>query len=160
MSSRINYTMKKETKRFVSKLELHIDNATSNLKYAVDRFDILIISISSGGLVFSMGYVKDLLPKDAHTDLLLLKLSWILFGSAIIINLLSQVTSYYANKYDIKITRNIIRIERKKPIIGDQSSYECKERIFSFMTNLFNFFSLCFLIIAIVLLIIFVSVSL
>jgi hypothetical protein len=152
--------MKKRSKRYIKNLEVHIENALLNSKYALDRFDILIISISSGGLVFSMGFVKDLLPKDQIIDLLFLKISWILFGLSIIFNLLSQVTSYYANKYEISISRYLIGLERKESQIGNQNNLECKKKIFNSITYFFNWSSLVLLILAILILIHFVVKSL
>lgn len=149
----------KQNERYIQKLESHIEKTDANLKYSVDRFDILIISISSGGLVFSMGYVKDILTKNIHNDFALLKISWVFFGTSIILNLLSQVTSYYANKYEIAISKNIIRQERNKPVIGNQSKLDCRQRIFNFLTNSFNFLSLLLLITAIIILIVFVNKS-
>lgn len=146
----------KQNERYIQKLEAHIEKTDANLKYSIDRFDILIISISSGGLVFSMGYVKDILSKNIHNDYTLLKVAWIFFGTSIIINLLSQVTSYYANKYEISISKNLIRQERDKPMTGNQSEFECKKRIFDFLTNSFNLTSLLLLISAIIILIVFV----
>ena len=96
-----------KSERFISNLEAHKEKTVANLKYSIDRFDILIISISSGGLVFSMGFIKDIISKMPPVDFLLLKISWILFGLAIVLNLLSQVTSYYANTFELKITKNL-----------------------------------------------------
>lgn len=146
----------KQKERYIQNLETHIEKTESNLKYSLDRFDILIISISSGGLVFSMGYVKDILSKSMQDDFSLLKISWVFFGTSIILNLLSQVTSYYANKNEILISRNIIRQERNKPMAGSQSKLECAKRMFNFLTNSFNFLSLLLLISAIIVLIVFV----
>jgi hypothetical protein len=144
-----------ETKRFIKKLEEHKEKTDSNLKYSIDRFDILIISIASGGLVFSMNFVKDLIPEGTVVKFGLIKISWILFGLAIIFNLLSQVTSYYANKFELKITRNIIRQERKKEMQGDQTKYENKERVLDFLTIQLNGYSLISLISGLVIFVIF-----
>jgi hypothetical protein len=148
--------MSKE-KRFLENLEDHKQKTIENLKYSLDRFDILIISISSGGLVFSMGFVKDIIPRTQPNNFLLLKISWILFGLAIVLNLLSQVTGYYANNFELKITKNIIRLERKKAMIGNQETFEYKKKIMNFFTNLFNGFSLILLISGLVFFVIFMS---
>jgi diacylglycerol kinase family enzyme len=146
-----------KVKRFIRNLEDHKEKTTANLKYSIDRFDILIISISSGGLVFSMGFIKDIIPKTPSINFLLLKISWMFFGLAIVLNLLSQVTGYYANNFELKITKNLIRQERKKAMMGNQTSFECKKRIMNFITNLFNVLSLFLLIGGIILFVIFMS---
>jgi hypothetical protein len=150
----------KENKRFIKKLEIHIENTRSNLKYSLDRFDILIIALSSGGLVFSMGFIKDIISPEVETNFLLLKIAWILFGSSIISNLLSQVTGYFANKLEIRITKNIIRQEREKPIKGNKEKDECNKKIVNYLTYFLNGTSLVLLIGAVILLIIFLSTNL
>ncbi|NCA84412.1 MAG: hypothetical protein EOM83_02435 [Clostridia bacterium] len=150
----------KINKRYIKNLEYHIEGTKANIKYSLDRFDILIISLSSGGLIFSMGFIKDILPKDIEINFLLLKISWILFGASIMINLLSQVTGYYANKMEIKISKNIIRQEKKNEMIGNQQHFESMKKIFNSLTNVFNGLCLFFLIGGVVFLIIFVSANL
>lgn len=152
--------MIKQDNNFIDKLESHIEKANSNLKYSIDRFDILIISISSGGLVFSMGFVKDLLSAKSNIDFFLLKISWILFAFSIVFNLLSQVTGYYANKYDIKVTKNIIRKEKGKHIIGDQVRLEFIENSMNNLTMTLNATSLFFLISGISIMVVFMSINL
>jgi len=149
-----------KNKRFIKNLEKHIDNTNQNLKYSLDRFDILIISLSSGGLIFSMGFVKDILSSDTEINYILLKISWILFGGSIISNLLSQVTGYFANSLEIKISKNIIRQERGKSFKGDQNKFEKNHRRYNSLTKYLNGSSLTFLIGAVILLIIFVSINL
>ena len=146
-----------KTKRFIRNLEDHKEKTTANLKYSIDRFDILIISISSGGLVFSMGFIKDIIQRTQPIDFLLLKISWILFGFAIVLNLFSQVTGYYANNFEFKITKNLIRQERKKDMMGNQTSFECKQKIMNFFTILFNGLSLFLLITGMACFVIFMS---
>ena len=154
-----NYRTVKENKnkRFIKKLENHIKNTNSNIKYSLDRFDILIISLSSGGLVFSMGFVKDIISNQENINYLLLKIAWIFFGTAIISNLLSQITGYTANKLEIRITKNIIREEREKQIKGNPKSDEINVKTANFLTHLSNGLSLVLLVGAIILLIIFMS---
>lgn len=149
----------KKNKRYIRNLEKHISSADSNVKYSLDRFDILIITISSGGLIFSMGFVKDILSEINNIDFTLLKISWVGFSFSIIINLLSQVSSYFANSIDIKITRNIIKEERSKPIIWNKRNMEIKQNIYDFLTKLFNSLSLLLLIVSICLLVVFMFLT-
>lgn len=144
-----------KTKRYIKNLDGHKEKTMANMKYSLDRFDVLIISISSGGLVFSMGYVKDIIAKTISPNYLLLKISWILFGVAIVLNLLSQVTGYYANNFELKITKNIIKQQREKDMIGDQNGFEHKKKIMNFLTRLFNGLSMVILVGGIILLVIF-----
>lgn len=148
------------SKIFIEKLKAHISKEEANIKYSVDRFDILIISISSGGLIFSMGFVKDILSVYCVTNFFLLKLSWIFFGTSIMSNLISQVTGFYANKLEIRISNNLIRKENKKPMKGNQSKSEKYRKLLDNLTQILNGCSLLLTISAIILLIIFMSIYL
>jgi len=150
----------KENTRYIKNLELHKENTRSNLKYSLDRFDILIITLSSGGLIFSMGFVRDIITPDIEINFLLLKIAWIFFGASIISNLISQVTGYFANKLEIRITRNLIRQERNKPINENHKMVEKNKKSANNLTYLLNATSLALLIGAIILLIIFMSINL
>ncbi|MCF8297009.1 MAG: hypothetical protein K9J13_05620 [Saprospiraceae bacterium] len=150
----------KDNKRYIKNLEVHKENTRLNLRYSLDRFDTLIITVSSGGLVFSMGFIKDIISPDIKTNFLLLKLAWVLFGSSIISNLISQVTSYYANKLEIRITRNLIKKERNKPIKDNHIKVEKNQKYANNLTYFLNGTSLVFLVGAIIILIIFMSVNL
>ena len=147
-------------KRYIKNLEKHIEGTTQNMKYSLDRFDILIITLSSGGLIFSIGFVKDILDSYAEINFILLKLSWILFGGSVITNLVSQITGYLANRLEIKISRNLIRNERGKTLKGNQYKYKNRHKLNNLLTNFLNGASLILLVGAIVLLIIFVSINL
>jgi hypothetical protein len=150
----------KTNQRFITNLDEHKKRTIENLKYSNDRFDILVISISSGGLVFSMGFIKDVLTNTKTIDFSLLKISWIFFGAAIIFNLLSQVSGYIANKYELKITTNLIRQERGKEIYGNQERFEGIKAISDIITNILNGLSLLLLISAIVIFVVFISKTL
>ena len=125
----------------------------------MDRLDILVITLSSGGLVYSTTFIKDIINKNPLINSSFIKIAWALFGFSIISNLFSQVTGYYANKFEIKITKNIIREKQKKELKGNQMNYECIRKITDFLTHLLNGFSLIMLIIAIILLIFFVNTN-
>lgn len=143
--------------QYIDKLEKHQENTKANIKYSLDRFDILIITISSGGLVLSLNFLKEILSSGSYYCSTLIFLSWIAFASAIIINLFSQVSGYFANKIELKITKNIIRKEKKKPEIINQSKFEKKKTCLDNLTQIFNGLSLLALILGIILLIIFIN---
>lgn len=146
--------------RHITKLEKHIEDTKSNIKYSLDRFDVLIITLSSGGIVFSLGFLKDIVSSANVTNFVLLKIAWMFFGSAIISNLFSQVTAYFASKSEIKCSKNIIRIKRGKEPKGDQAKYEHNQKMANTATMALNGTSLILLIAAIVLLIIFMNINL
>ena len=85
--------------------------------YSVEKFDTLIVSLSSGGLVFSIGFVKDVIKNFNCIDLFWLKVCWICFSVALIGNLTSQVTGYFSNKHE----RKAVRFQIKK-LKGDTTN--------------------------------------
>ena len=102
----------------IKKLEDYIVNIDKRIDYSLERFDILIISLSSSGLAFSIGFVKDIIENlnkgnSIEINFMLLETTWLLFACSLIFNLISQVTGYYANKQDLIITREIIKNEKK-----------------------------------------------
>src|SRR5260221_14682741 len=98
--------------KYINDLELHCVSCKEASNYSIKRFDILIITLSSGALLFSAGFIKDIIEASNKRNFLLIKIAWALFGSAIIFNLWSQITSYYANKLEIRIIKNLIRKEK------------------------------------------------
>ncbi|MEM6515496.1 MAG: hypothetical protein AAF688_04880, partial [Bacteroidota bacterium] len=70
--------MKKEDKEHLSDLKEYVSKAESRVKYALERFDILIISLSSGGLVLALNLFKNF--QDSCIDKHFLKLSWLFFS--------------------------------------------------------------------------------
>ena len=141
----------------MDKLEKHVLSAKDSSKYSIDRFDILLISLSTSALILSIGFVEKVLPNIDKIDSSLLKLSWLLFVIVLISNLTSQVTGYYGNQYDIKVTKNLIREERGKPLKGNQIKLESQCKNLNRLTLIFNGISLFSLISGIIALVGFFS---
>ena len=151
--------MEKNVENYIEKFESYFEKANSNLKYSIDKFDTMILSISCGGLIFSMGFLKYLLLDKKEIDFHYLKLSWILFTLTIIVNLISQMTGYYSSKYDIKIIKNIIRKSKEQPLEGNQNELIKKHNLFYTFTNIFNILCLLFFISAIIMFFIFMNTT-
>ena len=60
--------MEKNEENYIEKFESYFEKANSNLKYSIDKFDTMILSISCGGLIFSMGFLKYLLLDKKEID--------------------------------------------------------------------------------------------
>lgn len=142
--------------RYVENLEKHLDRTRDSSKYASDRFDILIVTISTTALVVTLGSVNNLIGKN-EVDTSLLKISWLLFVVTIITNLTSQLTSYYSHRTEEKITRNLIRIERNKDPLGKQDYLERLSSRLNNATQIFNMTSFITLFLAIIVIVIFYS---
>ncbi len=150
-------SQKKKDKKYIKSLELYLVKAEERVKYSLERFDILIISLSSGGLVLSLNLFRDC--KDLFVDNVLLKYSWACFSFSLVINLSSQITGYFANKYDINGTKNIIKIIKKKIEVRNQKKLDFIQKIFDILTMFFNCLSFVFLILGIILLVLFVNLK-
>lgn len=143
--------------RHIGKLEKHLESAKDNSRYSTDRFDILIISLSTSALILSIGFVKDIVPNLANVDTSILKTSWLMFVLALISNLISQVTSYYGNLAEIKVTSNLISAERGGTLPDNHERLDSNCIILSRITMLLNGVSLLLLIIGISFLLNFLS---
>jgi hypothetical protein len=143
--------------RYLNKLEKHVEFSKEASKYSADRFDILLISLSTSALVLSIGFVKNVIPNIKEIDTSFLKTSWLLFVVALIANLTSQVTGLYSHKYDIKVTRNLIREERGKLPKGVQKNFEFYCEWLNKTTLTLNGISLLTLLSGIIILVLFFS---
>jgi len=113
--------IQKRADRAITNLEKHAEKADKAAEYSIVRFDLLIISLSTGALLLSINYSRELTD---HIHIGYLKFSWLAFVVCIISNLLSQVTGYFGNIKDVAATKNVIRTKREKPHRGNQKSLE------------------------------------
>lgn len=96
--------------KYILELKEYILSAESRIKYSLERFDLLIISLSSGGLLL----VTNLYTNFPEANKIIINFAWLFFSVALIVNLLSQITGYYSNKYDLKYCKNEIKITVNK----------------------------------------------
>lgn len=122
----------------IANLNEYLKTAETRAKYSIERYDILIISLSSGGIALVAGFFdkfKDIDKSDLYYGILF-------FSISIIINLLSQVTGYFANRNDIKYCNEEIKELEGKSYNLNYQKYDCFKKIFDFFTTLFNSISL------------------
>jgi len=147
----------KKKERHIRKLEEYAEKTQKAIDYSVERFDILIISLSTSGLVLSIGFVKNIFTDFSKIDTQLLKISWLLFTLSLIMNLVSQISGYYANKFDLDITNDIINVKNGKVGKINQKRSDCIMSVLNNCTQILNGLSLLSLISAILILVIFIS---
>ena len=82
-------------KRYLDKLESHALHVKEAKRYSADRFDILLITLSTSSLALSIGFVKDIVPNYSCVDSALIKIAWSLFVITLVSNLISQVHTLY-----------------------------------------------------------------
>lgn len=144
---------KEKNEKYLSALKEYILKAENRVKYSIERFDILIITLSSGGLVLGISLYSNF----NEADKFLVGLSWMFFSTALIINLLSQISGYFANKLDIKCVNNIIDGIEKREISGNPKLLETIHKICNKGTDILNLLSFICLVIGIIQTIIFVN---
>lgn len=145
--------MDKKDKKHLVELKAYLTSALARAKYSIERFDILIITLSSGGIALSMNFFENY----ESVDKTMVYNGCVCFSVALIINLVSQVTGYNANKFDIKYVREEIRELEKKVYVEDYDKYDSYKKVFNFMTNLFNAISLISFIIGMIYIILFIK---
>ena len=150
-------TKKKIDEKYIGQLQNYVDSIQKAMDYSIERFDILIISLSTSGLILSIGFVKDIIKDFTKVNPILLKVTWLLFASSLVMNLISQVTGYYANKFDLKVTRDLIRTEKGKKSKINVRRTDFFHKTLNSGTMLLNGCSLVSLISGIIVLIIFIS---
>jgi len=109
-------------------------------KYAGEQYDKLIVYLSSGALVLTVGFIENVVDLSKINDLFLLYSSWICFSTSLIIILISHRTSLLSIDLQIK---------------GKEETSD----LWNAMTNILNWLSVIALVIGIVSFIIFVSMA-
>jgi hypothetical protein len=100
----------------VQRLLKHHEYVMENKSYSVSRFDILVISISSGGLyvIFeTLKFYRDAAQYGKTYSSDLLNITGLVFTVSIILNFFSQWTAFRANKNEEKWVNLEIRREKK-----------------------------------------------
>lgn len=132
------------------------------LFYAHQRMDILIISISGGGIYVSLEVMKYLNEKGLCIDYLL-KYSALSFVIAIITNFIAQKMSsnVYFSDYqisDIEVTCDEEQIDKNEHQIHIDK-LDKKSKSFDFYNKIFNWSSICFMSLGLIFLIVFFLVT-
>ena len=152
---------KKKDKKYVESLKSWIEERKLDLNYSMEQFDKLIIALSSGGLILTIGFVRDIIKITEETNTNLLKSCWYLLTLALISNLIGQMCAFLANKLEINITQiEISSYETKKEYNENQPQIKRKRYLFHFANysiKILNALSFLSLVIGIILFIIFVN---
>lgn len=98
----------------------HRERALQNKWYAIGRIDLLVVSISGGGIYIIFEAMKFIIENKLATDVSLLKTSGVIFTISIALNFVSQVFGWNANKYEAKWSKFKIDESRKKPIDAEE----------------------------------------
>lgn len=142
------YSRKDLHDRYLAKLESYVVNCKESQRYSSDRFDVLIISLSTTALVLSIGFIKNIFPDLVEIPTGNLKTSWLLYVLSISFNLISQTTSYYGSHYDIKCVKSEIEFELGKEHHQKHKKFDKLSRRFGNCTVILNQLSLLLFVVA------------
>lgn len=123
------------------------------MTYSIQRMDLLIVSISGAGIYICLETLKYL--ADNKLDIsLIIRISGGFFLFAIVINFISQMFGYQANRYDFLMREQIIS-SGKKTSRSEQCAIEAFDRksdFYSKWTTILNYLSIMLMLLGLVLL--------
>lgn len=135
--------MKKEKQSKIEQWLIHKSDASERAFYAIRRLDLLIVSISGACIYIVLETLKFLYSSDApeiKTCTALLKISAIFAVFAIIVNLISQITGLYSNKYETEYaSQNIYIQEEEKDKDRDKQEYDESNRLMKLADDYGNY---------------------
>jgi hypothetical protein len=120
---------------YIERLRLHERKSLENAEYAVTRLDILTISLSTGGIFLVFEIAKELIDQKALNWLVIIAVA---FPLTIIVNLISQWTSYKENGLSAELAKNTSRFKRGKPLTLDLDELTCDLNNYRKWTNALN----------------------
>jgi hypothetical protein len=134
----------------------HRERALDAKWYAIQRVDLLIISISSGGIYIIFETIKFILEKQRSIDFMMLKLSGLFFALAIVFNLTSQFYGWNANKHESIYAGFKVRQERGGEVGEDKiDNTDRLVKISNRRLNIMNLISVAAMSLGLVLLLLF-----
>ncbi|WP_281980264.1 hypothetical protein [Tenacibaculum mesophilum] len=124
--------------------------------YSIQRIDLLIVSISGAGIYVCLETIKYL--SDKYQDIsLLIRISGAFFLFGIIINFFSQVFGYKTNQQDFLMCQS--QIEAGKKVSEEEQSqinkYDENSEKYSKLTDIFNYISIGFMSMGLILMMIY-----
>lgn len=152
--------MKKDSSKYIKSLKKWLKERNRDLDYSLEQFDKLIIMLASGGLIFTVGFVKDIVKITETTDTSLLKSCWYLLTIALVSILIAQICSFQANKVEIKLTQEELDSYEDNDEFNETKKTKFIRkffRLYNASVKIFNILSFMTLVIGIILFIIFVN---
>jgi hypothetical protein len=121
--------------------------------YAIQRIDLLIITISGAGILLILETLKFSL-ENRLPCICVIKISAVLFVLAIIVNFISQFTGKNANRYDMLWCQDMIDEIQHPPINPNaENTNDLKSDFFSKWTRSLNLISMISMFLGLIMLI-------
>ena len=139
----------------------HLENSKERTNYSIRRMDLLIISISGGGIYVILESLRELKTNETLNQILvdnktMLILSGIFFLLCITLNFVSQVTGYHANtNEECYVQQELKKIEGGNFDKCKQTKFNNKVKYYNIATNILNNSSIFLMFLGLVFLAIF-----
>lgn len=151
--------MPESTNGRLERVKLHLADAKTREFYAIQRIDLLVISVSGAGIYIVFETIKFVLEKNLTVSRCLLEWSGGFFVTAILFNFASQWAGFYANKNEVcwahlehkKASGDKLTEAQEK----DQCGHDTLGSIYGWWTRLLNIASTVAMIVGIIILLIF-----
>jgi hypothetical protein len=153
--------VKKKKQIEYNKWVSHLENSKERTNYAIRRMDLLIITISGGGIYVILESLRELKTSEELSPILsenktVLILSGIFFLLCITLNFVSQLTGYQANtNEECYVQQELKKIENKDYDKCAQDNFNKKSRDFDKATDVLNNTSIFLMFLGLVFLAIF-----
>lgn len=103
------------SKLYLDRLLSHLEKTKERKFYSIQRFDLLVISISGAGLYTIFETFKFFTIQHMKSDFTFPRVAGIHFAIAIIINVVSLWSGYKANALELERTELLISEEKENP---------------------------------------------
>ncbi len=103
---------KERSKLFLERLLKHQELTKGKKFYAIQRMDLLIISVSGAGIYIIFEMLRFFHGANPMPDFCAIKIAGISFAFSIVTNFFSQTTGYLANKHEVDSTE--LEISKEK----------------------------------------------
>lgn len=146
----------------INDLKKWIDERHKDRYSSYEYFDKLVVTISSGGLFLSIGFVSDVIEITPDTNTLFLKMSWIILTGSLFSSLVSYFIAAKANENEVDCSNE--ELSFLKGEINEYSNYYLKKmrvkKMLNKTINVLNFSSLFLLIFGVLSFILFINQNL
>ena len=136
------------------------NNAIEGWRYALQRMDLLIISISGAGVYVCLEAIKYSSEKH-YQNVWLIKIGGLLFVLGIVINFISQLTGKLSNKYELFRCQKILMYgaEQDDDQKGKIAHDNCMSEVYEKWTNGLNTASMILMFTGLIVLIIYFTIT-
>lgn len=157
MKKELYLGVKKKDRHTYDNWNKYLESTKDRTNYSIRRMDLLVISISGGGLYIVFETIRVFKTENMLiNNILLLKLAGISLLSAIVVNFVSQITGYHCNNYEEKYVQLVLEeIQNKNIDKCLMDNYDRKSELFKRATKILNIVCISFMLLGLLFLVVF-----